>query len=58
MLIENLEPHFGFNIFHCFIDSGGTIYNKMKNPGFIQGISEILESEVIPDTEKLLGVPN
>ena len=43
----------GLTVFHNFIDSGGTIYNQTKDPGFIQGVSSMLTSSVTPDTEEL-----
>ena len=57
VFIQKLVIFNCLNILHHFIGTGDKIYDQMKNPLLIQGMSAMLSSAVTLDTEELFFIP-
>ena len=57
VFIAKLSLRSGVNMFHHFMETGGTLYDQNKDPGFIQGVSQWISTPTTPDIEVLFEKP-
>jgi len=56
--LARLSLRSGLNVFHHFIQVGGTVYSNEKNSGFILGLNKITSAITTPDTDILFRTPD